>query len=228
MRIICIGLLLLCLGGCDATVSPKMKKWNIVSQPFIQSDPESNYSMRMMYPEIDSAATAEELGLNKRFLDFLGNDADSFFVFIKDFDSGMLRELDGSYNVHANGPQFLSISQRFVWAVPGTPILLGEVKCSTYDRQKKQLLALKDCFNSNTYQAELLNLVRGEVTKQYGIGICKEVESNDLAVFALDKAGMRFFLDVYSGNHACQQIEIIIPYKSMKKMLRPQIMEAFS
>jgi hypothetical protein len=149
-------------------------------------------------------------------------------MFIQDFDSSMMRELEGNYSVHASVPQLLSISQRFVWAVPGTPVLLGEVKSTNYDREKKQLMTLKDCFKSNDYQTELLQLVRGEVTKQYGIGVCREIESSDLSVFALEKAGMRFFLDAYAGIPECQQIEIVIPYEKMKKILRPQIREAFS
>lgn len=228
MRPFLIGLMILCLVACDSKPPVQAKKWQIVGQSFNQHDPTVNYSMQISYPEIDSAATVEEQDLNQRFLNFMGSDADSFVTFIQDFDSSMLRELEGTYTVHTNNAYFLSISQRFVWAVPGTSILLGEVKCTNYDRQQRRLLALKDCFKAGDFQPRLLNVVRGEVNKQYGIGICREPEIKDLAVFALDKTGMRFFLDVYSGNHACQQIEVVVPYEEIADILRPEIMEAFS
>ena len=216
-------LLLISIAACQQKEEPAAKKLHIKSQAMIISDSVLNFRAEVYYPRIDSVETDWEKKLNKQFYQEVITDLDSFRQFIGDFEPDMLRELDGSFAVHTNDGHLLSISQRFIWAVPGTSILLGEVKCSNFDRHTEQEMSLKDCFRTDDYADKLVNWVNAEVEKQYGIEVCRQVKKEDLELFSLDKTGIRFFLDIYSGIPSCQQVEIVIPFEQMDAILAAKL-----
>ena len=212
--------------SCQPQEKQKREPLSIVSRTTVESDTSLRYRAHIHFPEIDSAAADWQQALNTHFVDNFQQDADSFRRFIQDFDPVFLRELEGSFQVHSNQPCLLSVSQRFVWAVPGTSILLGEVKTTNYLRADQRMLSLADCFKQTDFKEELLRQVQAAVNRQYGKGICRELTTKDLNAFILEAAGMRFFLDIYGGNHACQQVEIILPFERLKGKLRSFVTES--
>ncbi len=215
------------LVSCDPARHQDVRKITILARSTTTSDSLLNYRMQLSYPEIDSASENWMQELNAHFVQEMEQDADSFRSFIQDFDPGMLRELEGDFHVHSNYAKLLSLSQRFVWAVPGTPILLGEVKTTNYRREKQAFLSLSECFKKEDFETDLLQKINAEVRNQYGQDICREVEKKDLHAFTLEKAGIRFFLDIYGGNPACQQLEIILPFEKLKGTLKSFVQDFF-
>lgn len=214
-----LSLTLIFISSCEGEKEATLPKLKIKSYDFAESDTTQKFKIEASYPQIDSAKEMWQNEANIIFLMQVKADADSFKTFIKDFDPSFLRELEGSYKVHTNSSKVLSISQRFVWAVPGTSILLGEVKTMNIRRKDGQQMELKDCFKSADFETVLLNQINAEVEKQFGIEVCKEVELADIQAFVLERAGMRFFLDIYNGSHACQQVEAVISFEKLEKIL---------
>ena len=228
LRLYFVSLLLLGLSSCQQGTAEQAEKLTFQEVNYSLQDTSLSYRITATYPQIDSASVSWQEELNAYFEQQLLQDADSFRAFIQDFEPDMLRELEGIWQLHSNKPGFFSISQRFIWAVPGTSVLLGEVKTTNYLTAEKKHLSLADCFREADFSQKLVNQVNAEVEKSYGIGICGKAEATDLAAFAIEKAGLRFFLDVYQGNHACQQVEIVLPFEKLKddiKAFIPQLFE---
>lgn len=223
-----LSLPLIFFSSCEGEKEATLPKLKIKSYDFAESDTIQKFKIQASYPQIDSANEIWQNEVNVLLLMQVKADADSFKRFIQDFDPSFLRECEGNYKVHANSSKLLSISQRFIWAVPGTSILLGEVKGLTVRRKDGQRIELKDCFKSEDFETVLLNQINAEVEKQFGIEVCKKVESSDIQAFVLEKAGMRFFLDIYNGSHACQQVEAVIPFEKLEKILDASVKAYFA
>jgi len=179
--------------------------------------------MQLDFPKIDSVSAPWQTQLNKRFQQVATANADSFKQFIAGFEAFGLRELSSSFQVHTNNTNLLAISQRFIWAVPGTSILLGEVVTTNYDRASQQQLSLSDCFEGEAWQNQLVKAVNQQIIRLNGAGVCREMEFADLTHFSIEKTGIRFFLDAYTGSHACQQIEIILSFDQAKGLIKDQV-----
>jgi hypothetical protein len=163
--------------------------------------------------------------INQRIEQAAAENATAFKEFIQDFEPMGLRELEGFAFLRYNNGRLLSLSQRFIWAVPGTSTLIEETVTHNLRIPEGDTLSLDELFaEPAAAKAEVLEKVKGAILKQYGPGLCRELEGvEELEKFCISDKGLIFFLDLYQGNPACRQAEITLPWAGVEGLLSKEM-----
>jgi len=122
-----------------------------------------NYRIEIDYPVFkDSHLSA----VNQQVTNSIDSNIFEFKKFILDFEGESIRTLDYKYEVKCNDDQFVSISQRFAWAVPGVERILYQHYNINYNRISNIFISIDELFKPNLNYRDLLSVLVMDDLKQ--------------------------------------------------------------
>lgn len=125
-----------------------------------------NYRIDIDYPAFtDSHASI----INQQITGCIDSNILAFKRFILDFEEASIRTLDYTYEIKSNDNQFISISQKFAWAVPGVERILYQHSNINYNRIGNYFIGIDGLFKPNSrFRDSLRVLAVAELQRDSG------------------------------------------------------------